>query len=199
MSANLYFTDEVRNLPGFKSTPYADGSGDRMQIGGITLFNDRGRLCTFVGDEGAKLPEELQKYVAEFSLYITMAEVARRETGIYCQGSAEAELEVAEYSKGRLGYRVRARGKKAEDVRELLRMIRAGEIRPERSYEGQQIGMSRSELEAKVASLAEKNGELHSAMRKLAELRKLADDLRAERWPWCSKISVADKIRQWIG
>jgi hypothetical protein len=216
MSVNVYFTDEVKKLDGFTKKPYKDSSGDEMKIDGMHLFSDKARLYAMLGDENSVVPEKLQPCVESFTLYESIPQVAHRETGIYCYESAEAEVEWEDgYGKnGKPKYKVHIVGKKIEDMRDLLRKIKTGTIRPEESYEGQQLGMSRSELEAQWKRVNENNTSLAdqlelsyktlqaervnftNACEKNVKLRRLASELREANWPWCTKTTIADNIDQ---
>ena len=216
MSVNVYFTDEVKKLDGFTKKPYKDNSGDEMKIDGMHLFSDKARLYAMLGDENSVVPEKLQPCVESFTLYESIPQVAHRETGIYRHESAEAEVEWEDgYGKnGKPKYKVQIVGKKIEDMRDLLRKIKTGTIRPEESYEGQQLGMSRSELEAQWKRVSRERddlseqvhlseetfraekGNFHDACEKNVKLRRLASELRKANWPWCAKTSVADSIDQ---
>lgn len=215
MSLNVYFRDKIKELPGFTTKPHKDGSGDQMKIDGLSIYNDNGRLYAMLGDENSVVPEKLHDYVEEFSFYGSLPQVAKRETGIYRHLSAEAELELDQYNKVPV-YKVKITGKKLEDVRERLRMIKIGSDRPEDSYEGDQKGMSRLALEEKLEQTQrdlagveenlrqslyvskcfqeahEKN--LSHTDQKMSKLRSLAGKLRQEQWPWGHKSKMADEI-----
>lgn len=211
MSSNVYFTDDVKGLPGFTSKPSRDGSGDEVKVNGISLFNDNGRLYTMFGDESSVMPDELKDYIEEVSFYGTMPETPKRERGIYHHESAEAEVEIDLGSKMR-SYRVKITAKKIEDVRTLFRKIKAGSIRPEDSHDGQQNGLSRVELDAELAraqreleelrndlflvgaQLRQQESSFRSACEKNVKFRTFANELRKEQWPWAHKSVVADKI-----
>lgn len=196
MSLNVYFTDSIKELPDFTNKPHKDGSGDQMKIYGLILYNDSGRLYAMLGDENSVVPEKLHDYVEGFSFYASLPQVAKRETGIYRHLSAEAELELDPHGKVTV-YKVKITGKKLEDVRERLRMIKIGSDRPEESYEGGQTGMSRLALEGELEQT--QLNLLMSAThykRLRAKLELLTRNLRQEQWPWGHKSKMADKITE---
>lgn len=125
MSMNVYFTDKVRESPDFTSKPYRDGSGDRMQIHGISLHSDQGRPYAMFGDLNNAMLDALENFVEEFSFFETIPTRPSRERGVYCHESAEAELELDPHGKIAV-YKVKITGKKIEDVRSLFRRIKAG-------------------------------------------------------------------------
>jgi hypothetical protein len=85
-----------------------------------------------------------------------------------------------------------------DDLLELYRQIRSGSIRPERSYESPQGGMSRAELEKELEQMnliaSKLEVELYAERNKLHNLLKdmeiglgtLLDSLQGE-WPFCNK------------
>ena len=214
MSVNVYFTDAVREIDGFTSKPYSDGSGENMRIDGLHISSDRGRLYAMLGDENSEVPDKLKDCVTGFSLYEFIPRVAQRETGIYRHGSAEAEVEDAWDDGKRSMYKVQITGKKMEDVRNLFRMIKTGAIRPEPedSYEGEQLGMSRADLEAELERMTiERDDLLEQLQLSEATLRdhevqarnvretnlafcQLVKELCNESWPFCTKRGVANRI-----
>ena len=212
MSMHVYFTDKVRESPDFTSKPYRDGSGDHMQIHGISLHSDQGRPYAMFGDLNDAVPDALENFVEEFSFFETIPTRPSREKGVYCHESAEAELELDPHGKIAV-YKVKITGKKIEDVRSLFRRIKAGSIRPKESYDGQQNGFSRVELEADLERVQMGLEKLRKELllvgqqlrlqeehirRANVKFLTLASEFRNARWPWAHKSIVADKIVEFL-
>ncbi|OGH89450.1 MAG: hypothetical protein A2469_04605 [Candidatus Magasanikbacteria bacterium RIFOXYC2_FULL_40_16] len=157
MSVNLYLSEKVRELPGFESKPYSDGSGDEMRIKGMRLQGDKGRFYLY-WDMSDSLSDELKDLVEEISCYETIPQMGYRESGIYRHGSAECELipeDQGNSKRQKLVYRLKITASKLEDVREILHKVKTGAIRPEESYECRQSGKDRSELERELSHTKE--------------------------------------------
>lgn len=148
MSVNLYFDNKVRELPGFKSQPYSDGSGYKCTLNGTSLYSERGQLYMAVDDD-CQVPEELKGLIEYVTLRGTFPRFSDRESGVYGLGSAEAELE---FDRSGVSFKIRMRAKNLDDIRVLLRKIKAGTIRPEESFEKPQVGKTRQQLEVDLAT-----------------------------------------------
>ena len=149
MSINVYLKNDIRNLPGFSINRHPDNSGDKVQIDGVGLCSDKGRIYLIISDFNSVIPEKLRDFVDEVTQYEWIPRTGLREAGIYRHESAECEL-VPKDSGGKRDnpqYWLQMKAKKLEDLRELLHRIKIGTIRPEESYEGSQNGLSRKELE----------------------------------------------------
>lgn len=223
MSLNVYFTDDVKESPDFKAEKHIDKS-DKLSVGDLSLFHDHGRLYAILGDlDSSVLPGHLACYVEKFSVYESVSCLARRETGVYTYGSAEARVDLDEFGKKPV-YKVRIIGEKLEDLRTLLQKIKVGSIRPEESYEGSQTGTSRAELESecsslkrelegvqtevsylrqelrlKIAALLELENRFASLNEKSILLGKFAIALDNERWPLCTKNRITHEIYHILG
>ncbi|MDO8469583.1 MAG: hypothetical protein Q7S84_01000 [bacterium] len=171
-----------------------------MSINDLTLYGSDGRLHASLGSENDEIPESLMEYVVGFSLHETVVKTGTREAGIYKHETAEAEVEFSQYDARRESYIVKITGEKMGDVRELFHKIKAGSVRPDESYEGEQLGLSRKELEVvleRVTAELEQITAQQDSLAKLARndnaLRVLALELRSG-FPFCKKESVAIKI-----
>lgn len=152
MSVNVYLKDEVEKLEGF-TTKQKEAKYEKWEehwLAGIRLEHNYGRWYFTLYDLNDRIPEVVANIVEEISFHTFVPLQPLRERGIYSHESCEAEVGVD--SEGQKLW-MRIRGKKMEDVRALYRKIRAGSIRPKESHEGQQGGLSRVELEAKVTEL----------------------------------------------
>ncbi|QQG46452.1 MAG: hypothetical protein HYY55_01230 [Candidatus Niyogibacteria bacterium] len=190
MSVNVYLKgNKVQELEGFTTRKRWGGKPpqewDEHEISGVKLLRDKGRWYISLGKLTDPIPEAVTDIVDEVSLH-EYADT-QREIGIYRHKSAEAEVD-----KSGGGRMIRIRAKRMEDLLELYRKIRVGSIRPEQSYEGQQGGMSRAELEAEL-------GRMQSGTRNLEGLKVDLDELCLELkngWPFCAKATAREKIRR---
>lgn len=148
-TVRVYLKKEaVRAQLSFKSEMFKDGSGEKMTLCGISVFELSGRLYSIWRDD-APITDELKDLVEEISCYETIPQIVRRESGIYRLESAECEL-TQEYHCGVLRYELKTKGKGLEDVNMLRRKIKTGTIRPEESYEDCQGGKTRKKLEDEI-------------------------------------------------
>ncbi len=162
MSVNVYLKNEVRNLDGFVlgSTDNMGRYTSRTKFKGVILSEEGDRLYLGIHSENQEVPECLADMVEEISVCdFFCPNRGTRETGIYRHNSAEAELEVGCDSR-QLRFNIHIRSKKMSDVRELLRLIKIGAIRPNESYEGSQQGKSHRQLEDELASVRQFVNEL---------------------------------------
>jgi hypothetical protein len=174
MSINVYLRgEEVRKLADFKVCPRTEKgqSWEEYKLPGIDyLRRDKGRWLLNLSDPTDPVPAIIADIVDEISLYENFAQVSARETGVYRYRSAEGTLEVNQHDR-KAGYQVKILGKKMEDIRTLLRLIKTGAIRPEESYEGPQSGRPKRDLELQLAHVTElltkAQDELRSANRKV--------------------------------
>lgn len=221
MSINLYLKEEVRKIPGFiDRVRHAQGgeTWNEYEIPGVRLYHKKGRWYTTI-DETDPIPPVLVGIVTVISLQAFIPIRPKRESGRYKHKSAKAKLEC--YSSH--NYEVTTTGEKLEDILELFYMIKIGSIRPEESFEGEQGGLSREELLARMKealALTEKvDKELKETKAELkglredyeqlkaeseAELRRknetkvwlneFIDKLREEKWPFCTKVRMIKLI-----
>ncbi|MCR4274999.1 MAG: hypothetical protein NUW02_03050 [Candidatus Campbellbacteria bacterium] len=170
MSVNVFLKgEEVKNLEGFTTSTCRNGDGgtyDVYRLPGINLSNDKGRWFIWLSEPTDPIPALLVELVEEVSLHEAISSHPRRESGIYRHQSAEALVEQGDTKRSTM---VNILGKNMKDVNELFRMIRTGSIRPEESFEGQQSGMSRKDLEVRVEALQVDVAKLTEEKNQLAE------------------------------
>lgn len=197
---NLYFEEEVKTLPSFRSKPYLNGSENQMKIAeNISIFsNHEGHLYTF-WDKRVPIPDELKGVVKEISSHETIPQMAHRESGIYRHKSAECELTPADHGNSKREkpvYQLMFKAKDLGDILELEHLIKTGEIRPEESYEGQQNGISRIHLETKIEQMQQDLRLFFNDIDGLkTELNGLYHSL-VGWWPFCRKKTVRDEIKK---
>lgn len=180
MSINVYLRGEwVTGLMGFETTKCRDSKSsntwDDNRLPGIRLSHEHGRWYITL-ERTDRIPSILLNIVEEVTSQEWVSFVPhKRERGVYRLGSAEAEVGAQSLDDGRMWVCIVS--KTMEDLRELDRQIRVGSILPvpELSYEGKQGGLSRAELEAKVAELEAARVSLHKLC---AELRETSNS----RW-----------------
>ena len=195
MSINVYLKgDEVRKLEGFTTKKRQGGKPvqewDEHELSGVKLSHDKGRWYIMLHEPTEPVPATVVDIVEEISFYEWISLRPSREAGIYRHESAEAEVEPDKIG-GDNRLKIRIRAKKMEDLLELYRKIRTGSIRPEQSYEGQQGGMSRAELEAELERMQRDADRALEILK--ANLRTLYRELE-NGWPFCTKVTVRDKI-----
>ncbi|MDP2676188.1 MAG: minor capsid protein [bacterium] len=138
MSIHVYLNgEEVGKLEGFQPSHRDALKAKLFEVPGLDIWHEEGRWYTILYDVNAPVPAEVADIVEEISLYDLIPASPKRESGIYRYKSAEAEIEPDGGEKPRIQVRIRA--KKMDDLRELFRSIKAGSIRPEKSYENRQI------------------------------------------------------------
>lgn len=140
--------EEVKALAGFTGKLKYQGSQEwtEYSIPGLRFCNEKGRWH-FMLELGDQIPEVVNELVEEITLRDWFSG-ARRETGLYAHNSAIAEVGWDDKK-----INVSASAKKMDDLVELVHKIREGTIRPEKSYEGPQGGLSRTELIAEIERL----------------------------------------------
>lgn len=202
MSLNVYWKEEVAGHVGFVSKPKLSKGElwEEHSIVGISIFRNTGRWYSIFGNpETDRVPAAVADLVEEISFYDFISSSPKREAGFYRHASAEAELEP--YLDGKNNkLHIRIRAKKMEDIVDLSRRIKAGSIRPKESYEGQQSGMSRAELEADMEHLRARFDDLHNALqivnRKVRAVHEFREGLRTSFWPFCFRNSVMERITE---
>ena len=205
MSVNVYLNNKVRELYGFGSVPYSDGSGDKMMYKGLHLFGgEKGRLYLMWDDE-AVIPDELKELVEEISWYDTIPQMGRREAGVYRYESAECELTPGDHGNAKREkpvYWLKLKAKNMEDIRVLIHKVKTGAIRPEESYEEPQGGKTRQQLENELAETQHQLGKaremveiLRDAGEQNTRLRQLARSIKdGSVLPWIFRSTVAAQI-----
>ncbi len=171
MSINVYLKDgEVEKLDGFDTIDHRDGSKN-YRVSRIDLWREtrNGRLYVVLHELMESIPTLVADIVEEISLHELFPSEPKREAGIYLHGSARAEVE-PKFINGRMQNRVCATAKSMKDLRELYEAIRVGSIlRPDKSYEGKQDGMSRIQLEKELERLQSEKTELNEKLTVLTE------------------------------
>lgn len=194
MSVHVYLKgNEVQSIEGFTEEGFPG-------LPGIKLFRDGGRWYTILQEPTDPVPAAIVNIVDEISFIGWFPHYPYREAGVYRYESAEAEVELSKGvsigkggKSGEIEYRTEIciKAKKMDDLLELYRQIRTGSIRPEQSYEGEQGGMSRAELEAELKRIQQSANSILEGVK--ADLRTLHRDLKGG-WPFCLKSKVAQEI-----
>ena len=195
MSVNVYLVGEkVREMSEFKivgGKKKDGGSWKQFTLSGINLSYDKGRFYICLDQPTEKISSLLADIVDEVSFWEWFPSDPAREVGIYNHKSAEAEVE----SPRENSVRVRIIAKKMEDLLELYRKIRIGSIRPTKSYEGEQDGMSKVQLEKELKRLQGEKTELEEKLEILqGENTELDGKLavlteKAEKANWLSRCT----------
>lgn len=222
MSINVYLEgDKVRDLEGFIVKPRGeyDKRWEEYELPGISLRYDKGRWFMTLNDPTEPIPAVIANLVEEISSHESIPSIPKREAGIYHHESAIAEVEHGKHGDPRKTS-VDIKAKCMKDLLELSRMIKVGSTRPDESYEGEQLGMSRKELEAELARTKEelesartseriyermhrKSEEtFHKDRETICDIRSLANELSKAtfwtggKWPYVKKVTVATRINE---
>ncbi|HXK31175.1 MAG TPA: hypothetical protein VJZ94_00270 [Candidatus Paceibacterota bacterium] len=210
----VYLTDEVAKNRRFTTKyPAVGGEDELAEVGGNLRPSHRdGRWRVYLPNDINEIPEVLDQVVDEISFKEGIPYSPSRETGIYLHKDARAEITFGVASKDlpRM-LMVHIAGKDLKNIRELFHQIRVGSIRPEESYEGEQSGKSRKELEAELARLKGENEDASQKYTRATEHFKdrvsfvcrqfrvivslLTDSscFSPRWWPWCNKkLMVAE-------
>ena len=126
--------------------------------GAKTRHDETGRCFVAVPEPTVTLPKFLLEYVEEITYLENFELVPMREYGVYSLGAAASATVLPFVYAGALwGYEIRVtKATRMEDVSSLVEAILDGSIRPTRSFADPQSGLSREDLEAKVAELERK-------------------------------------------
>lgn len=197
MSVNVYLSDEVLNLKGFKSNPESE---EKMSFNGLSVYKEHSELY-LSWDLDTPIPKGIEEFVTRISCHEVILKLGHREAGVYMYESAECKLVPDDMGvrSSKPVYKVRVTGKNLQDIREVLHRVKVGTIRPDESYEGSQLGKSRAKLEEEVATL-EANLVLCRAgyakeFRKNRLVREFIEDLDAGWWPLCFLSKVSSNIK----
>lgn len=200
VSINIYLTEAVREHTALKTVQGKKPGDEYFTLDGINIFRNNGRLYVIHGEHNP-IPAILVKFVDEISYYDWIPRMCPRECGIYKHESAEGELVPDNGGGKEPKYKVFFKAKNMEDIWELVRLIKIGDIRPDQSYEKPQDGKSAKELAEEVACLKRENGQLKG---RLVDLDRLADinfnlhklrvELGRSRWPICLRVKVLRAI-----
>lgn len=185
MSINVYLNgDEVVKHEGFSEI-----NNHSAMFLGMKLCFGKGRYY-FTLAEGDPIPEVFADLVDEISLRDTPTGVARRECGIYEHATAAAEVQC---TSDKLPI-IQITGKNMKDVAELLLLIKTGEIRPVKSFEGSQTGKSRIDLERDLEMANLELSALKSDHERLVESWRSSE---ARRLEIIKRIKTISQINWW--
>lgn len=149
MTTRIYLDQEVKTAV-LKNEKIDFFDNNRIyKFKGFHLQNQSGDLYLEINDQIFQdVPKLLELHVERVTLCETLRMPSYRECGIYENGSAQAELRVVDSTP--MTYRMSMVGKKLEDIKNLLHLIKIGQIRPTMSYHDPQGGLSRVELEKEL-------------------------------------------------
>jgi hypothetical protein len=208
MSINVYLRGEkAKDLPGFHDYPYKGNHEIEYHTytaADLRLHNDGGRWYITLDRPEDIIPVVVKDLVEEISFvdYEALAGLPRREAGIYRYQKATATVEAGGPQR-KPGIRIRS--ETMEDLRELLKKILTGTVRPDESFEREQNGESCAEIMRERSSLAEHDRELYGRLAsERAEvdifLRDLSSRPRWWRifrwWPLCSRKRVLARLQR---
>jgi hypothetical protein len=135
MAVHVYLEETIREEKGF-----VEGTGGKCAtFMDSNIHTDGGILYQYLVNINDMLPESMNNHVAKVTFRDTFINNARREMGLYKNenGSAELVLGIDEI------IHINAEAKCLGSLKELVQLIRTGEIGPIRSYDGPQTRKSR--------------------------------------------------------
>lgn len=196
MSVNVYLKgEEVTKLDGFKTVKqhHQGNSWDNYNYKGLTLYCSGGDWYFTLYNVDDNIPDALKELVERVVYMGRFSFLPAREAGEYLHESAVAKVSSIDNSgKGNRENSIRIDAVKMEDLRELLKQIRVGSIRPHKSYEGPQNGLSRNKLEAE---LKEANAKLELSWVEIDHLKELLTEKATERIDDARKLAMVGNFK----
>lgn len=198
MSVHLYLQDAVREHQEFESVPapFSDRCEPTVTLKGIRLYREQDQFYLPLNDENCDVPDGLENFIKKITFRDGIRQLSSRETGIYREGSAVGHLDLDEKKST---YKIKISATSMDDIRNLLRKVRTGTIRPDESYEGAQVGKTRKQLEDEVAQLQRECARAKVELDRLKNAWKQVEDwvskLNTRFWPFCSKNAIVKKIQ----
>lgn len=182
MSVNVYIKeDEIIKMSGFKTIEKGGKNGqswEEYDLSGIKLYFEKGRWYTTLNIRD-NTPDLIKDIVEEVSFLEYIPIKPWRESGVYKLGTAIAEIELSGKMCGDTVKKVFIKAENLGDIQEIFHKIKTGSIRPEESFEGEQSGLSRAELEEELERAKESlsiktqtNGILLSRFKEIEEEAK---------------------------
>lgn len=186
--------DKFDQLQGTDKTALIDG----RKYEGFTIYHTSGRWY-FNIDLVSPIPAELQKLVVEYSLYAFIPSRPYRERGIYQRADAKAEVDWLDTKHNQLS--VKIRGTSRKEISDLFDAIRIGKIRPVESFDGNQNGKSRSEIEDDLEKVQNELASCQESLRQkeyaLGCIGLVAEKLERSWWMvLCFRWLAARNIRR---
>jgi len=178
MNVRIFFKGTVERCTSFRWTESAATVCD----GEVTLYSSSDGRWYYDLYSDQRIHPKLVGLVDEVSMrdriQVSHSIYARREAGIYNHETARAEVSVPQRGFGKdtdYHQNISISAKNMEDARELLHLIKTGQIRPTESYEGPQTGKSAAELHEE---LAEAQATIERMKQEREAMRKIAEELR---------------------
>ncbi len=220
MSVYAYFNEEIETDESFQiKSP--DGTHTHPYLGEWQLGRHDGQYTVYLSGLKGVVPSVLAKYFTGISAIEWISGTPARENGVYEHKSAttEVETECTDSRNRTFKTKLSIRADKLEDAEELYQLIRTGDIRPTKSYEAPQGGLSRKELETQLAEANSRVKQLQlsqSDTEDLQRLRKWEGEAEAELrrhftrerlvkqtiydlmqgiWPFCLKRKLAQELQ----
>lgn len=170
------------------------GCSIRYESGKDIFYMDR-YDSEYLGEIGKSIFEE---HVCEFSLTDSFEQVSNREIGVYEFQTARAVLEHYRDNKGVPKLSLIAVSKtNAEDILELRAKIKDGSLRPTKSYENPQKGLSSKDLWLQNENLVKKVNELSEELCNVKKEREHLKGLLKEEKSKTFFGLVLKKMSKW--
>lgn len=140
MNIRVYFKEEIREDPGFSTSPREEGgqSWKDFRFHDQQIWMREGLFHEDLTDRASPISEEMQKYVKEVSLHDRFGLLPLRARGVYKLKSATAVVDQGRWDKETV-YEINIKGDSIREVTALYDAIRAGNILPAENWEAEQV------------------------------------------------------------
>ena len=143
LSIRVYLDKKVQKMEGYEErTVPTSHNWIRCTFKGVEIYSGQAPVEEFyvsLSDPEEPVPKEVQDLITGASLIARHPrKYLNRHCGRYELKSATGTVDVHSFEKGQEEAEVRIKGKKLDDVVELYRKIRAGQIFPFEDWEGPQ-------------------------------------------------------------
>ncbi len=146
-SVRVYLKESIEEEEGFgPSGPLS------AKFYGSKLGHKKDFYCVTDFNLDDKLPKKIRKHLHHITVWASFFPVPSREQGIYRYGGVWAHLGFVIGNKNS-AYELEMNGQSIKQLRNTYEAIREGTRRPTISFEGEQQGKSKQELEAEIKQL----------------------------------------------
>lgn len=186
---------EVEGCTGYKEEERAGNKSYYLE--NLRLWRDdrRNNLYIEVKPTGDETPTIVQEndLVDGVSLYQAFPARAMRDRGVYTYKTATAELELNTRSEI-AEYEIHVTAKNVDDLRELLRLVKSGDISPKTNYDGPPRP-PRANAQAQEIALEKAKFEVSNLRKGIV---RLVADLK-EGFPLCSRRNIIKILKGILG
>lgn len=183
---------EVRGCMGYKEEERAGHKSYYLENLRLWMDDRRNNLYIEVKPTGDEIPTIVQEndLVDGVSLYQAFSARAMRDRGVYTYKTATAELELDTRSEI-AEYEIHVAAKNVDDLRELLRLVKSGDISPKLNYDRS------PRADAQTQEIALREAELKLSILR-TDIRGLVADLKTG-FPLCFKRGIIKILKGMLG